>query len=209
MQHAATLQPFAVGAARPLRLTAARRAAAAANGAGPVAALSEGSRVRVTAPIKVFHAPKYKAGLDLQGKEGTVVQPNVCDYKHHDGQKHQLSANLPVKASCAALYLPCICADHGSARHHVASPIAGLARLLCINVACTPGPSLHSPHCLPDLLRHDLCSRLHVACAACGVCGVHLLPGAVPMHGFEASVPAHARLAGMTSLPPARPNAVG
>lgn len=106
MQHAATLQPFAVGSARRLQRTAARRAAAAANGAGPVAALSEGSRVRVTAPIKVFHVPKYKAGLELQGKEGTVVQPNVCDYKHHDGQKHQLSANLPVKVrSWASLCL--------------------------------------------------------------------------------------------------------
>ncbi|KAL4457686.1 hypothetical protein ABPG75_012551 [Micractinium tetrahymenae] len=98
MQHAATLQqPFAAGSARPLRRTAARRAAAATDGAAPVAALSEGSRVRVTAPVKVFHVPKYKAGLDLQGKEGTVVQANVCDYKHHDGKQHQLSANLPVK----------------------------------------------------------------------------------------------------------------
>lgn len=97
MQHATALQPFSAASARPLRRTAAGRTSAGANGAGPVAALSEGSRVRVTAPIKVFHAPKYKAGLDLQGKEGVVVQPNVCDYKHHDGQKHQLSANLPVK----------------------------------------------------------------------------------------------------------------
>lgn len=98
MQHAALQQqrPFAA-AARPAGRP--QRARAAGNGAAPlaVAQLAEGSRVKVTAPVKIYHVPKYKEGLDLQGMEGTVLQPNVCDYKHHDGQKHELSATLPVK----------------------------------------------------------------------------------------------------------------
>lgn len=96
MQHAATLRPFTAGAA----IRAQRRpapAVASGNGGAAVAQLEKGARVRVTAPIKVFHVPKFKAGLDLEGKEGEVVQPDVCDYKHHDGKRHQLSANLPVK----------------------------------------------------------------------------------------------------------------
>jgi hypothetical protein len=98
MQHAALQQqrPF-TAAVRPARRP--QRARAGGSGAAPlaVAQLAEGSRVKVTAPVKIYHVPKYKEGLDLQGMEGTVLQPNVCDYKHHDGKKHDLSATLPVK----------------------------------------------------------------------------------------------------------------
>lgn len=30
---------------------------------------------------------------------GASCPPQVRDYKHHDGKKHELSANLPVQAS--------------------------------------------------------------------------------------------------------------
>jgi hypothetical protein len=64
----------------------------------PISAqLAEGARVKVKAPVKVFHVGKYKEGLDLEGLEGTIVQANVGDYKHHDGKQHTLSATLPVK----------------------------------------------------------------------------------------------------------------
>lgn len=59
----------------------------AGNGTG----IPEGAKVRVTAEVKVFHAPKHTAGLELQGKEGVIVK-NVNYYK----DKH-LSANTPYK----------------------------------------------------------------------------------------------------------------
>ncbi|KAI7845848.1 hypothetical protein COHA_000582 [Chlorella ohadii] len=86
--------------ARPVATVGGRRTAtraASSNGARPVAALEAGSRIRVTAPVKVYHVAKFKEGLDLQGREATVLKPDVRDYKHHDGKKHELSANLPVQ----------------------------------------------------------------------------------------------------------------
>ena len=53
--------------------------------------LAEGTRVRVKQSIMVYHAPKRKEGLDLEGMEGEVLA-YVDDYK---GKK--LSSNLPVK----------------------------------------------------------------------------------------------------------------
>lgn len=57
--------------------------------------LKEGARVRVKAPVTIYHVGKFKEGLNLEGKEGTVVQ-NVAQYK---GQ--ELSANLPWKVEFA------------------------------------------------------------------------------------------------------------
>lgn len=53
--------------------------------------IKEGAKVRVTAPIEVYHVGKFKDGLKLQGLEGTVVQ-NVTQYNGIE-----LSANLPWK----------------------------------------------------------------------------------------------------------------
>jgi hypothetical protein len=50
------------------------RVCAAVQSAG--AAIPLGSRVKVTAPITVFHAPKHKAGLALQGVVGVVEKYN-------------------------------------------------------------------------------------------------------------------------------------
>lgn len=72
------------------------QARVAGNGASPVCQLKEGVRVRVTAPVKVFHVGKFKSGLDLQGMEG-VVQADVSQYKGLT-----LSANLPWKVQFQA-----------------------------------------------------------------------------------------------------------
>jgi hypothetical protein len=64
-----------------------RASGEAGNGTG----IPEGTKVKVTAEVKVFHAPKRAEGLDLQGKQGVVVK-NV---NYHKG-KH-LSANAPYK----------------------------------------------------------------------------------------------------------------
>ncbi|EFN58845.1 hypothetical protein CHLNCDRAFT_140698 [Chlorella variabilis] len=99
MQHAAIQQQRPFTAAVRRAAGSATRLRAGGKGAAPptTAQLAEGARVKVKAPVKVYHVGKYKAGLELEGMEGTVVQPNVCDYKHHDGKKHDLSATLPVK----------------------------------------------------------------------------------------------------------------
>jgi hypothetical protein len=55
------------------------------------AALTEGQKVKVKSPVKVYHVGKFKGGLELQGMEGTVVA-DVRDY-----QGIRLSANLPIK----------------------------------------------------------------------------------------------------------------
>lgn len=55
------------------------------------AELQCGAKVKVVAPITVYHVGKFKGGLNLEGKEGVVVQ-NVSDY-----QGQTLSANLPWK----------------------------------------------------------------------------------------------------------------
>lgn len=52
--------------------------------------------MRVTAPVKVYHVGKFKAGLDLQGMEG-VVQADVRQYKGLE-----LSATLPWKVQFEA-----------------------------------------------------------------------------------------------------------
>jgi hypothetical protein len=48
-------------------------------------------KVKVTNPIKVYHAPKHQEGIDLNGMEGTVVK-DVTQYKGK-----VLSANFPVE----------------------------------------------------------------------------------------------------------------
>lgn len=53
--------------------------------------VSQGAKVKVTKSVKVFHVGKFKQGLDLEGRVGTVVE-NVQLF---EGQ--QLSANLPWK----------------------------------------------------------------------------------------------------------------
>jgi hypothetical protein len=57
------------------------------NGTG----VPEGTKVRVKAEVKVFHAPKQPEGINLQGKEG-VIAKNTAYFKG----KH-LSPNLPYK----------------------------------------------------------------------------------------------------------------
>jgi len=53
--------------------------------------IAQGQTVRVTQAVTVYHAAKHKAGLNLEGMEGTVL--GVID--KHNGK--ELSANLPVK----------------------------------------------------------------------------------------------------------------
>ena len=55
-----------------------------------------GAKVKVTAPIKVFHVGKFKQGLDLQGMEGTIT----ADARQHKGM--ELSATLPWKVQFEA-----------------------------------------------------------------------------------------------------------
>jgi hypothetical protein len=62
-----------------------------ASSALAVVAVKEGDTVKVTRPIVVYHVGKFKDGLNLEGREGVVVE-NVMNYK---GQ--ELSANLPWK----------------------------------------------------------------------------------------------------------------
>ena len=50
-----------------------------------------GARVRVTKSITVYHVPKAKEGMDLQGLDGEVVT-DVREYKGLE-----LSSNLPWK----------------------------------------------------------------------------------------------------------------
>lgn len=64
-----------------------RASGAAENGDG----LKEGTKVKVTAEIKVYHAPKQADGLDLTGREGVVVK-NVAYFKDK-----VLSPNLQYK----------------------------------------------------------------------------------------------------------------
>ncbi|KAG2490284.1 hypothetical protein HYH03_011236 [Edaphochlamys debaryana] len=54
-------------------------------------AFKEGQRVKVVVPLKVYHAPLHHDGLDLNGMEGTVTNPDATQYKGK-----VLSANLPV-----------------------------------------------------------------------------------------------------------------
>jgi hypothetical protein len=71
------------------------RASSAAGSSGTVAA---GARVRVTAPVVVYHVPKTKgAATPLQGLEGVVTA--IADV-HTDGS--QLSCTMPLKVRTAA-----------------------------------------------------------------------------------------------------------
>ena len=45
--------------------------------------------------VKVFHSPKHKPGLSLEGMEGTVT----AIVKEHKGK--ELSANLPIRVQFA------------------------------------------------------------------------------------------------------------
>ena len=73
-----------------------RARAPAAAAPARAAAIGEGARVRVAAPVTVFHLPKFKEGLQLQGLEGEV-QANVGEF-----QGATLSANLPLRVALAA-----------------------------------------------------------------------------------------------------------
>lgn len=56
-----------------------------------VMALNAGAKVRVSKSIQVFHVGKFKDGLDLKGRVGTIVQ----DVSVYEGK--ELSATLPYK----------------------------------------------------------------------------------------------------------------
>lgn len=83
-----------------LRAAAPRRAAflrVRASGAGDASQfkIPEGASVRVTKPVRVFHAPKSPPeGIDLEGMRGTVAKHAAV---HKDGRV--LSANLPYKVA--------------------------------------------------------------------------------------------------------------
>ena len=53
--------------------------------------VKEGSRVRVTRSLPVYHSLKFKGGLDLEGKEGEVL----ADVSQFKGKV--LSSTLPYK----------------------------------------------------------------------------------------------------------------
>jgi hypothetical protein len=59
------------------------------------AELAIGAKVRVAAPVKIFHAGKFKGGLELQGLEGTIVE----DSKNHKG--YETSSTLRWKVQFA------------------------------------------------------------------------------------------------------------
>ena len=80
----------------------------------------------MTQPITVFHSPKHKPGLELEGMEGTVS----AVVKEHKGK--ELSANLPVRVQ---FELP---AKDGGKETKL---IAHLVRPLS-----TPRPQAHQPH---------------------------------------------------------------
>lgn len=54
-------------------------------------AIPDGATVRVTKPVKIYHAPKLGESVELEGQEGKVVG-NAALYKGK-----VLSANLPYK----------------------------------------------------------------------------------------------------------------
>jgi len=55
------------------------------------ASVSAGQQVRVKAPVTVYHVGKFKSGLSLEGKTGTVIG----DVRQYEDQ--ELSATLPWK----------------------------------------------------------------------------------------------------------------
>lgn len=133
-------RPFAAAVGRS---RAARPARAAAGQV--VAAVVDGARVRVTAPIKVYHVGKFKGGLELQGLEATVVQADVRNYKHHDGNQHELSANLPIKVRCCMLRRACA----AGAQAQSSAPGAIHAREAGSGCAARPSGAPADIHLLP------------------------------------------------------------
>ncbi|KAK9864807.1 hypothetical protein WJX84_005565 [Apatococcus fuscideae] len=53
--------------------------------------VKEGSRIRVSRSLPIYHSPKFKEGLDLEGKEGEVLS-DVSQFKGKT-----LSSTLPYK----------------------------------------------------------------------------------------------------------------
>lgn len=73
---------LALGVARgPVRPRAGRVAASAGQSAFVKSPpLREGATVRVTSPITVWHVPKFKKGMSVQGLQGEVMQ-NVSVFR--------------------------------------------------------------------------------------------------------------------------------
>jgi hypothetical protein len=87
------------GRATAARATAARRSTTAvrvaASGDASQFKIPEGASVRVTKPVRIFHAPKCPAeGIVLEGMQGKVVKHAAV---HKDGRV--LSANLPYRVA--------------------------------------------------------------------------------------------------------------
>ncbi|KXZ43812.1 hypothetical protein GPECTOR_80g172 [Gonium pectorale] len=86
---------LAQGSARAAAASAAAYASRAplivrCSGNGSSGSFQEGQRVKVSAPLKVYHVQKHQSGLDLQGMEGVVV----ADVTQYEGKV--LSANFPI-----------------------------------------------------------------------------------------------------------------
>ncbi|KAL6745569.1 ferredoxin thioredoxin reductase, variable chain [Haematococcus lacustris] len=84
---ASTSQRYVAAPSRPQRPLRAMVAPCASSNGTPFA---DGSRVKVTKPITVYHIPKHSAGVNIEGMEGEVVK-NAANYKGK-----VLSPNLPV-----------------------------------------------------------------------------------------------------------------
>lgn len=61
---------------------------------GAPSLLPPGTKVRVAAPVLVFHVPKNPQGVQLQGMEGEV-EKCVALYTDKQGKSHVLSPNFP------------------------------------------------------------------------------------------------------------------
>ena len=53
--------------------------------------MSAGAQVKVTVPCTVYHVPKNKAGIELQGMSGVIAE-RVDQF-----EGKELSANLPLR----------------------------------------------------------------------------------------------------------------
>ena len=91
MQTSFRSQSVTARQARPQRLASLVVRASDGHSTGK---FKDGQKVKVTSSVTVFHAPKApKEGLQLQGREGTVVK----DVSHFKGKV--LSPNFPIKVS--------------------------------------------------------------------------------------------------------------
>jgi len=61
---------------------------------GAPSLLKEGTKVRVSTSIKVYHVPKQPQGVELQGLQGEI-EKNVALYTDKQGKSHVLSPNFP------------------------------------------------------------------------------------------------------------------